>query len=74
MFVREWWKMLFGQHRERTVRDLQKSLQEAVERLSKYDGLPESQQIRRRIIDLEVTSKTSMTSKSNRWIAAMVHP
>lgn len=61
--ARECWKLLFGQHRERTVRDLQTSLTEAVERLSKYDGLPESEQIRRRMVDLEVTSKTKITRR-----------
>lgn len=36
------------------ARDLQASLKDATDRLSKYDGLPESQQIRQRILDLEV--------------------
>ncbi|CAM9339472.1 unnamed protein product [Ectocarpus fasciculatus] len=42
-----------AQERERTVRDLRASLKEATDRLSKYDGLPESQQIRQRMLDLE---------------------
>lgn len=45
------------QERERTVRDLRASLKEAAERLSKYDGLPESQQIRQRMLDLEVGTR-----------------
>lgn len=44
-----------GQNQERTVRDVQNSLKEALDRLSKYEGLPESQQIRQRIVDLEVS-------------------
>lgn len=40
---------------ERSVRDLKLSLKESTDRLSKYDGLPESQQIRQRMHDLEVT-------------------
>ncbi|CAM9665429.1 unnamed protein product, partial [Scytosiphon promiscuus] len=42
-----------AQERERTVRDLRASLKEAADRLSTYDGLPESQQIRQRMLDLE---------------------
>ncbi|CBJ30261.1 conserved unknown protein [Ectocarpus siliculosus] len=42
-----------AQERERTVRDLRARLKEATDRLSKYDGLPESQQIRQRMLDLE---------------------
>lgn len=41
--------------RERTVRDLRASLKEATDRLSTYDGLPESQKIRQRMLDLEVS-------------------
>lgn len=36
------------------MRDLQASLKEASDRLSKYDGQPESEQIRQRMLDLEV--------------------
>lgn len=43
-----------SKERERSVRDLKMSLKEATDRLSKYDGLPESQQIRQRMRDLEV--------------------
>ncbi|CAN0302491.1 unnamed protein product [Ectocarpus sp. 12 AP-2014] len=42
-----------AQERERTVRDLRARLKEATNRLSKYDGLPESQQVRQRMLDLE---------------------
>lgn len=45
--------------RERVVRDLQASLKEASERLSKYDGQPESEQIRQRMLDLEVSGTSS---------------
>lgn len=42
------------QERENLARDLQARLGEAAERLSKYDGLPESEKIRRRMLGLEV--------------------
>lgn len=37
------------------MRDLKASLKEASDRLSKYDGQPESEQIRQRMLDLEVS-------------------
>ncbi|CAN0141662.1 unnamed protein product [Pylaiella littoralis] len=55
-----------AQERERTVRDLRASLKEAAERLSKYDGLPESQQIRQRMLDLENDRKRADDITSER--------
>ncbi|CAM9215529.1 unnamed protein product, partial [Laminaria digitata] len=45
------------QEQQRELRDLRTSLKAATDRLSKYDGLPESEQIRQRILDLEVSKQ-----------------
>ncbi|CAM9797702.1 unnamed protein product [Ascophyllum nodosum] len=46
-----------AKNHEQTVRDLRTSLKYATDRLSKYDGLAESQQIRQRMLELEADRK-----------------
>lgn len=50
------------------ARDLRRSLKDATDRLSNYDGLPESQQIQQRMIDLEVNNKNRRVPRRCRKI------